>query len=390
MEKLSQNLEALKDEYGDLDSFIEALIEDESYRCKYEDECLWVYISQIDEYIKIHKSQLYLITECKEANKIPSMKYLDSYGFKFKNYHEICLNINNPYTYISFGEDMRAWPGNILTFMVADTKFEVGPMSKLMVLLMENIYSDNNSAHYQFDDYYPTMKIVVPESKDYKEEFCKGLFYLNSHYMKKSGFQIKLNRLELDNNYFFEDESEPLTDVESFKYVLSSNETPHCDYVSLEPLKLYIEASNKEGEQKFLLLYRILEFFIWRAILQKIKDVRNETSISEEEIFEVVNMHNDAVQLNNLLKECLSTDEKNEITEFCMETKLIDVATFPKVCENFYQYRNSLVHAKETEIHRINIPDPFAKEDQKLAWIKVVDQIALNCIEKYNQKEDLV
>lgn len=381
MEHLNSNLKFLIEEYSGLDRFLEEILEDESYKCKYEKECLWVYIHQIDEYMKIHKSQLELLEECEEASSIPSMKYLDSYGFKFKNYYEICLDINNPHTYISFGD---SWPDDILSFMVADTKFEVGPMSKLMVLLMENIYSDNNSAHYQFES-YATMKMVIPENEDYKEEFCKGLFYLNSRYMKQGGFQIKLNRLELNNNNFFDDESEPLTYVESFKYVLSSNEIPHSDYESLEPLKLYIEASNKDGEQKFILLYRILEFFIWRAIIQKIKDLRNEMSISEEEIFEVVNMHNDANQLNNLLRECLSTDEKNEIIKFCMENKLIDVATFPKVCENFYQYRNSLVHAKETEIYKINIPDPFSKEDQKLAWIKVVDQIALNCIDKYNK-----
>ena len=42
--------------------------------------------------------------------------------------------------------------------------------------------------------------------------------------------------------------------------------------------------------------------------------------------------------------------------------------------------------AKETEINRTTIPNPFEDRGQTNKWLYVVDEVARSCIKKYNEK----
>ena len=377
-------MDELINEYADsnIDHFLQMIRDNSKVSSRYENKCLFVNVNLINEPIKIHSSQLDKICSYEKPDKIPSFKYLDSYGIKFKNYFEICINISHhEYTFMDESNEWRATP---LKFKIGNNQFEIGPISNLMVLLTEPIYSDNNIGFYDFDR-FATIKLSLNDGLDYKEEFCKALYYLNSYYLKPIGFHATLMRLDSSDDdpldILYENEVEDV-----FKKASRKRNFKRKNFISIEPLNLYNEAMGKHGEQRFMLLYRILEFFISRAIKKKIVDMRYDTTISEEEILKAISLKNEEQQLSNLLKEVLTPSNKRRLSEFCNSNGLIDGSEFNKVCMSLYAYRNSLVHAKETEIERTSFPDPFEDKEHTNLWANIVDEIARKCIKKYNEE----
>lgn len=375
-------MDELINEYPDLDRFLEAIRDDSEVSFNYKNGCLFVSVNLISEYIKIHQSQLNKICSRELPNGIPSFKYLESYGIKFKNYYEICISISHhDYTFFEVTNEWRTIP---LKFKIGNNEFEISPISNLMVLLTEPIYNENNSAHYDFNR-FASIKFSLVEGLNFKEEFCKALYYLNSHYLKPTGFHASLMRLELSYDdpldIFYENEIEDI-----FQKASRKRKRTRKDFASIEPLNLYNESTYKQGEQRFLMLYRILEFFISRAILGKIESMRYDSNISSSEILRSINLKSEEQQLSNLLDEALSSGQKNKLRKFCFSNNLIDSDDFKKVCESLYTYRNSLVHAKETEINRTTFPNPFEDREQINKWLYIVDEVARRCIKKYNEK----
>lgn len=376
------NMDELIEEYPDIDQFLKVIKEDTTTFYKYKNSCLNIKINLIDSFIKIHTSQLDKISNCEKADAIQSFKYLDSHGIKFKNYYEICLSIShNSFT---FFEDTNDWRTSPLRFIIDKSQFEISPISSLMVLLTEPIYSDNNSAHYDFHN-FASIKFALGKGLDYKTEFCKALYYLNSFYLKPIGFYATLMHLELNYDYSLEILTENgVSDI--FKKVSRKNNSKRKDFDRIEPLNLYNESVRKSGEQRFLLLYRILEFFIKRSIVNRISDIRYDRNISADEILTTLNFRNEEQHIKNLLEDILTEKNKKKISKYCSQNVLIDADDFISVSTALYKYRNSLVHAKETEINKTMFPNPFEQVDEVNKWIYVVDEIALMCIKKYNEK----
>ena len=377
-------MEDLIKEYSNdnIDSFLKEIRDDSIESSRYEKSCLFVSVNLINSFIKIHTSQLDLICSGEKPKRIPSFKYLDSYGIKFKRYFEICISISHhEYTFFEVDNEWRTAP---LKFKIGESQFEVSPISNLMVLFTEPIYSDNNSAHYEFGR-FASIKCSLGEGLNYQEEFCKALFYLNSYYLKSTGFYASLLRLELDFDdpldIFYENDIEDI-----FQTVTRKRNLKRKNFKSIEPLNLYNDASSKLGEQRFLMLYRILEFFISRAIHRKIANLRYDSSKSEEYILDSISFRSEEQQLSNLMKESLTLNLKSKLKEFCYRNNLIESNNFNLVSIALYAYRNSLVHAKESEIARTNFPNPFENYEDINSWIFVVDEIARRCIKKYNEK----
>lgn len=370
-------------EFPDIDRYLELVLSDNESECKYDGDCLIVSINLIDSPIKIHSSQLDRLCMGEEPNAIPSFKYLDSYGIKFKSYFEICISLtHHDYLFLDSNHEWRTSP---LKFKIGNSQFEVSSISNLMVLLTEPIYSDNNSAHYDFDR-FASIKFSIDACSNFQDEFCKALFYLNSSYLRPTGFHAKLMRLEIPSrdplDIFYENDIEDI-----FKKASRKRNNKRKDLISVEPINLYNEAMFKVGEQKFLSLYRILEFFISRSILKRIADLRYDSSVSEEEILNLVNLRTEERQLRNLLEEVLSDHQKNQLKEFCFRNNLTQNTEFNQFVSALYAYRNSLVHAKESEINNTVFPNPFDLKEDNDKWLFVIDDLALRCIRRYNQRE---
>lgn len=365
-----EDIDILIDEYPDIENVLED-IRDSDSKYYIKNRCLYLKLCQLNEYVKIHFSQLEELCNLTIAENIPYLSYLGSYGIKYKNYYEICTSITNPKFFLV---DSGQWNTKPLRFKIEQTQFEVGPISQLLVLLTETLYSDNNIGHVNFKD-FASIKMIINDKKDYKEQYCKALYYLNSGYLRKMGYVASLFDLQInyDGDIGEEEFKNNRVRIQNRK-----------DFISIEPLNLYNEAVVENGFQKFLYLYRILEFFMTRAILTSLKEVRYDEKISESDILNNLNIRDEQKQLINLLEKALTSAQKQSIVRYALKQNLIKKNSFKYVCVELYKFRNSNVHAKEKEITSTYFPNPFQPDTVSSQWIEIVEIMAKRCIKKYN------
>ena len=365
-----EDIEVLIDRYPDIERSLED-IKDSGSNYYIENECFYLKLDQLDEYVKIHFSQLEELCNLNEAEKIPYLSYLGSYGIKYKNYYEICTSITNPKYFL---EDSNQWNTKPLRFKIGQTQFEISPISKLLVLLTETLYRDNNIGHVNFK-YFASIKMIINDKKGYQEQYSKALYYLNSGYLRRMGYVASL--FDLHINY---DEGIEEKEIKNNR-VRNPNRK---DFINTEPLNLYNESVLENGFQKFLYLYRVLEFFMTRAIINQLKEIRYDEKITESELLNKLNIRDEQKQLINLLENVLTSAQKQRITRYAQKQNLIKRDGFNDVCVELYKFRNSNVHAKEKEITSTYFPNPFQPDTVCYQWIEIVEIIAKRCIKKYN------
>jgi hypothetical protein len=373
------NIDYFKDNYPDIAEFIDLLNDYENFKIGFEKDRIIINYKPYDYQIILHESQLNLLDSYEKAVGIPNLKYLNSYGIKFKKYYEICLQIEH-HGY-SFYDNTNEWRTDPLKFKINNSEFEIGPVTPLLVLLMEPIYY-KRKYYYGFSS-FASIKMIVDNDADYKNQFNKALYYLNSHYLKKIGFFATIRHLELkeeDPLGIFEDRD--IDDV--FQEATRVRTRKRNDFIKIEPLALYNYSQSKVDEQRFLLLYRILEFFMEKAKVVKLKSIRYDNKISENELIDLVDLRNEEKQLENLLNEAISLSLKKKLTDYCFHHKLINTKDFKHIFKQLYKFRNSIVHAKESEVNVTIFPDPFEDNSNLNKWIYIVDEISRICINKYN------
>ncbi|MBD9177653.1 MAG: hypothetical protein EGP82_00485, partial [Odoribacter splanchnicus] len=311
---------------------------------------------------------------------IDDLEYIADAGIRYKNYYEICIKISHP-SYGGYAKE--AWKKCPLKFQIDSTRIEVGTMSKFLFSLIR--YAASISLIDQNKEIeYSTIKILLGEGKDYQAEVIKVLFYLNTYYFKDTQFEAKLVKLYLFDNWGDEYDARDPFDI--YPEHLRKIERQEKDFISVEPLNLYYNAHIEKGEQKFLSLYRILEFFMQRAILNKIQTIRYDTNISEDSLDKMLNLRYEEKQLANLIEDVLDKAHKQKVVDLAIDNKLIKEGYISNISSSLYNFRNSLVHAKENELEKTKFPNPFEVNHLVDKWISVIEIISLECIRKYNQK----
>jgi len=373
-------------EYPNLKYYFESIFNTSPHSISFENDCIKIYVEQVEAHIKIHTSQLRRINNFELADNIPNFKYLSSYGIKFQHYHEIALTISHK-NFVFWCDDTE-WPIEPLVFEIGKDKFEIGPISDLMVLLNENCYLDEDGDHANFYR-FASIKMILSENSDYKKAFQKALFYLNSYYLKPIKFIASLQNLEASaiNNplsvYLGENQDGNIKDSLS-KAIHERTKEIKVDLKKIEPISLYNKSLLEKGEQRFLLLYRILEFFFHSSILNTINKIRFDKEITSEELLKMISSRNESTQLENLLKDTLEEKIKNKIVRFALDKEIITSDKFSLFSRDLYKFRNALVNAKEKEVETTKFPNPFEIDKKTNYWVTIVEEIALIAIKKYN------
>jgi len=375
------NWEEFLETFEDLEKYLSAIYEEFNSEIEIASNLIQVPVKHIDQKIKLHESQLDKLINGEEPDGIPSFKYLEDYGIKFKKYYEIAILISSDdYNWFE-GDD---WNTSPLKFKIGNTQFEVGLISPLMVLLYEPIHGESDF-HYDFEE-FASIKMVVETVTDYKEEFSKAIYYLNSHYLKPISFYAKLKRLS-----FSRDEDDPLglfsgeDHEEIFKVAKRVRNRQRNNFLSVTPLCLYNEAFENKGTFRFLTFYRILEFFMEQAVIATAKTLRHDTNITEIELIRELSIRTEEDQLINLFKSVTTSSKRRKLIDYCSAKGLISERKFIQIPTQLYQYRNSLVHAKEKEINRTNIPNPFEDIPDNEVWTYIAEEVARVCIGKLNK-----
>lgn len=373
-------IEEFIEEYGDLESYLKLVHKEHGDKLKLSKSIIEIPVPLINEKIKIYESQLDKLINGEEPNEIPSFKYLKSYGIKFKKYFELCISIQrDDYPWI----EGNHWKTEPLRFKIDTTQFEIGSMSSLMVLLTEPIYRVSDY-HYDFDK-FASIKIGISNGNNFKDEFSKGIYYLNSYYLKPISFYASLKSVEFNDDdpldLFSTDDTESIFEVAKRKRNVKRKDFQKC-----EPLNLYNYATSIKGEQRFLSYYRVLEFFMEQAFIKRAHKLRFDDAISDEELVTKLSIRKEEEQLKILLKEVLSQSKKGKLINYCISKGIVEKRSIDKIAVKLYKFRNSIVHAKEKEVLNTNFPDPFELNSNLNIWISITEKLARECIMELNTK----
>ncbi len=363
--------------YGDIEDYLKLFDDSDKFTIETTGLNANIYVKPIGKILKLSERDL---NELSNGNRLKKsgLNYIQHCGYIFKGFGEISISVFHPkYFFIDKAEEWIAKP---LKFKIEKTKFEVGPASPLFVLLNEPIYRDSDW-QYDFQN-FASIKVINTDKTDIKEDIIKALYYLNSHYLKPIGFAAKIYQMEII-------EDDPLNLWENdiydiFKKVNRVRTRTRANLISTEPLILYNQAQVTKGDEKFLYLYRILEFFMHRAKIRKVNELRFDTNVSDSQLLKIIELRNEEMQLANLLNETLTNNQKKKISRYAHHKGLIREDDFKYLAKALYKFRNSIVHAKEHQIEDTKIPDPFEQSYDVQPWIYIVDEIVIRCIRKYN------
>jgi hypothetical protein len=303
-------------------------------------------------------------------------KYYKHYGFSYDNYAEFFIGNDSSFLYHLYGNNT-----NInLSFKIAGVVVEINGVSQLCRILLEPYYSKylEYIADRGLEEYFYTIKIYDAPSNQHKDLLIKALYYLNSHYLTKADSFVKAYNVLPDDYDVMIDDS--VVNIER-KRTRARN-----DFISIEPIILFNHASTQDKENRFLGFYRILEFFFNRSLENELKKFRLDPTLTEKEIILTIQKKDERNLLFRLLKNALTSSEKNKLVLFLLSKSIIDKNSFDHLCTKLYDYRNSLVHAKEYQIDSTNLPDLFNEKNDYRVWNYVIRVLAKTCIARLNTK----
>ena len=363
--------------YPDLEDYLKQFEDSDEFILEFQENGLSITFKNSEFKFSITDKDLEELAYGTRFSK--EITYHGSSGFSMKNYTEICISVNNPFFILM--DSATEWRTEPLKYSIGNSLIEVSDASPLFVLLFEPVYRDSDFL-YDFNE-FATIKIFSMNSKAAKSDFIKALYYLNSSFLKKIGFVASVNHLEIDYSDPFELYENGVDSV--FDKIKSKEILKRQNLKSIEPLLFYNQAQIAKGSEKFLQLYRILEFFMERARINKLKELRHDYSVSESEFIKFVEGKNEEKLLLNVINESFGEQNKMKIVDFAKEKNLIKERKFEVFVKELYKYRNSLVHAKEKQILNTHIPNPFERNIQEDIWNTLLEDISVKVIRRFNK-----
>ena len=109
-----------------------------------------------------------------------------------------------------------------------------------------------------------------------------------------------------------------------------------------------------------------------RAILANIEILRNDPSANAQDILDSAFARNEEQQLRNLIANILTPSQKKKLFEYAKTQNLIKDAKLNDFVAGLYTSRNSLVHAKEKQLQKTTLPDPFMVNSNIKKWTYIV------------------
>lgn len=380
-----KSLEHILENHPEIDDQLRAFYDTE-FKIKSHGLGVEIFVPGASSMLRLDRKQLESIEGGDLLNDVHRLKYQQDCGISFDTYSEFFITINHPrYFFLDLHSD---WPGTIpLKFKVGSIFVVVGDASPLIVLLMESAYRDSDIHPDGFSS-FATVKLLGADHKIAESSFHKALYYLNSHYLKPVGLVACLRHLETgfdDPLGLYYGTSEP---EEVFKKIIRSRIRQRNDFVNTEPLVLYNHACNSSGIESFLSFYRVLEFFFTRGILARIEALRHDPSASAQDILDSAIFRNEEQQLQNLVKKVLTASQKKKLFEYARSHSLISDNKIRDVVSGLYAFRNSLVHAKEKQLHKATLLDPFEKNPNIQKWTYIVAVCAERAIRQLNESKE--
>jgi hypothetical protein len=302
---------------------------------------------------------------------VEGLSYHEHCGFGYRDYAEFLITIDGA----------LEWPASrALRFRIGETLIEVGPASHLLPFLMEPYYRIHSEEQFGFE-IYPTVKVISAPFERHRTLFHRALYYLNADYLRTVGTSAALHHLVDPESIWDGDEEESSDDT---PFITRTRVGRRSDFHSDAPLILFNDASDRYDETMFLGFYRVLEYFFYRSLLQQLSRARHDDGVADEDLLALAKTPNEVSHLQKLLAGCVPRSRQKGLCWFAQRKGLIKGNSFGDLVAALYQFRNSVVHAKEEQIARAVVPDPFEQNAMASSWNAIIRELAMRAIRRYN------
>jgi len=374
-------LDSLVEEYPEIEAML-AAFDGSDFQVRRIGHDLVIDIPGAEIPLKLTARELNALNSWKLPSSHRQLRILGDYGLTHEDYSEVFIELKHPK--YSFLDTPTCWPASApLRFRIADIMISVGNASPLSVLIME--------PHFQDSDLHPegfarlaSVRMVGPKH-DLHGMMAEVFFYLNSHYLKPVGCYATVYHVAPE----FEDPLElyggASDPVNTFAKIARRRVRTRRDHISSEPLRLYNYGCRASGTAGFLSLYRVLEFFFHRSTVSTVEAMRHDSAVNAEAIIAAARRRYERYQLTDLLKGILTRSQTKKLVEYASAKCMTDKNTLQSMADSLYEYRNSIVHAKESEITKTIVPDGFAVTDDLARWTYIVKVCAERAIRVHNE-----
>lgn len=252
-------------------------------------------------------------------------------------------------------------------FKLGDVEVTVGPCSPLNYFLIGR-FGENIGLGYELQE-GTAVRLNGVTSDNALEYLDKALFKIGIS--QDMGMVWPTAGVESSPDYF----SEYLNNF--------SDEIGDRDFKHASPINSFNGAMRSGSKhEKFLYLYKILEFFWRSAFLEKVVTLRTgklDDLAYGNAIFEL-NNYRELERLKSLLE--ILVDE--DVEEVLKNDLLLDMENVGKLAADIYDFRNSIVHAKEEQIDKAEPAERYSGEFSNETLLEGTEYLALKAIERWS------
>jgi len=328
-------------------------------------------IGETERPIVLNRLALEQLRENKYFPSHPDLVLVPHCGITMGEYAEFLVDI----------EGFAGWPASEpLRFRLGATNVRVGDISPALALLLEPIYQSDDHLQMEFAEGYTTIQLDNSASPQVDAQLA--LFYLNADYLKPFRAAARIWHLADPKD---PEAYPPAVDPDR----MSRRRSRSRERLPLaEPIALFNAAAANFGEAKFLGFYRVLEFFFARGSLAEFGRRRRDLGVSDAQLLRDAKLDKELPQLKMLLASVLTAADQRSLCRYARHHGFTTDDSLESLAEALYRQRNSIVHAKEAEMRRTAVPNPFQSDSVHGAWEWVVEVAAAHAIRRLSGESD--
>jgi hypothetical protein len=203
--------------------------------------------------------------------------------------------------------------------------------------------------------------------------------------------QIELRPMRVGDFEWANETSDPPGDEEKDEAACESEHLPAALAVSsgfseVEPLRMLLRGRDEPTpEVAFLQLYRVLEYFSILCNEEKVGTMRSDGAMATRAFLLAIQQlvaRDERASLGRLLAEIAN----GKVLAAAKDAGLVDRKTPAALTEALYDFRNSVVHAKEDRGLRLFSASIFAEPSNAVAWRRVCEELAWSALERYGNR----
>ncbi len=227
---------------------------------------------------------------------------------------------------------------------------------------------------YHENDYHPEL------------ESCLSIRVLGADFTEVETCLLNaLNKIIYEYNTsfnFFSLESFDFDEISDYEKTDIAEELHYIRNNELIPNRLFYKGlKESDSSNAFLDFYRVLEYYSIIMLENDVNKIRIDSAISKRDfVLKMNRIINDNERA--LLGKLVNRIADAKILSYCEKNKLISSPKPEILCNELYEFRNSLVHSK---LNQTNMP--FSKsilkqDDETMKWNFVCKELAYNCMTK--------